>query len=167
MLTATTTVGSALVSERPNDEEPDDDVGQVVPDGRDGYRWVLDASAVLALLFNERGADRVADRIAEGAVMAAVNLTEVGTVLIRRGLTWEVVLGNFCAQVDIEPVSVADVIGAVRLYPGGEPAGLSLGERHCLALANRLKLPAVTTEQGWRGLQLGVEVDVVREPSPG
>ncbi len=97
--------------------------------------------------------------------MATVNLAEIGTVLIRRGLDWERILSGLSGQVDIEPVSVADSLAAVRFYPVGERAGLSLGDRHCLALAYRLNLPAVTTEQAWRGLDLGVEVEVVRDAS--
>ena len=46
---------------------------------------VLDASAALALLYDEPDADAVADHIADGAVISAVNLSEVATILIRHG----------------------------------------------------------------------------------
>jgi ribonuclease VapC len=147
------------------DEEPETDPDESDARDYDRYRSVLDASAGLALLFGEPGAERVADRVAEGAVMTTVNLTEIGTVLIRRGLDWKKILFDFRGQVGIEPVFVADALAATQLYPAGERAGLSLGDRHCLALARRLKLPAVTTEQAWRDLELGVEIDVVRGAS--
>lgn len=144
------------------EDEPEKVPDQSDPSDYDLYRSVLDASAGLALLFAEPGAERVADRVAEGAVMASVNLTEIGTVLIRRGLDWRKILLEIRGQVDIEPVSVADALAATQFYPAGERAGLSLGDRHCLALASRLRLPAITTEQAWRDLDLGVEIDVVR-----
>jgi PIN domain nuclease of toxin-antitoxin system len=43
-----------------------------------------------------------------------------------------------------------------------ENRGLSLGDRSCLALAIALKAPVYTTEQVWRGLDLGVVIHVIR-----
>ena len=48
-------------------------------------RVVLDASALLALLQNEAGAERVADHLSGGA-MSAVNLSEVVAKLIDHGM---------------------------------------------------------------------------------
>ena len=65
---------------------------------------------------------------------------------------------ELAGQVRIEPVSIEDSRAAIGLYPAGKSAGLSICDRHCPALASRLTLTAVTTEQAWRDLELGVEI---------
>jgi len=106
---------------------------------------VLDASAVLALLFNEPGADTVAEHIAAGATMSTVNLSEVATILIRHGRDPDTVLDPLQAQVDILAFTDSDAIATAQLYPLVSAKGLSLGDRACLALARRLNAPAVST----------------------
>jgi len=124
---------------------------------------VLDASAVLALIFAEPGADAVADAIAAGAVISAVNLAEVATVLVRRGRRDpEVVLAPVTAQVAVEPFADLDWPAVARLYPLVSAKGLSFGDRACLALAQRLSVTALTAERVWVGLPHGVSVRDVR-----
>jgi len=41
-------------------------------------------------------------------------------------------------------------------------AGLSLGDRACLATAHVLGLRAVTADRRWSGLSLGVKIDLIR-----
>lgn len=136
-----------------------------VPYGRDKSRSVLDASAVLALLFAEAGADQVASHIAAGAVISAANLSEVATTLVRRDLDWKTIVSRLSEQVDVEAVSSEDALAAAQLYQTGKRVGLSLGDRLCLALALRLQLPAVTAERAWPGLSIDVEVLSIR-PGP-
>lgn len=64
--------------------------------------------------------------------------------------------------VRVEAVSEADAVAAGRLWPLTRAAGLSLGDRCCLALAARLDLTTVTADTAWAGLELDVAVQVIR-----
>lgn len=125
---------------------------------------VLDASALLALLFGEPGAEAVAEAIAAGAALSAVNLAEAATVLVRRGLDAEGILASVRDQVELEPFTAEDALAAAELHRHTTRAGLSLGDRACLALARRLGVPALTAEQPWAKLKLDVPVEVIRTP---
>lgn len=96
---------------------------------------VLDASALLALLLDEPGADVLADAIAPGASVSSVNLGEVATVLVREQRSVDAVLGPVREQVSVEAFIDADAYAVGELYPQVSPKGLSLGSRACLALA--------------------------------
>lgn len=99
---------------------------------------VLDASALLALLHGEPGAQRVVAATA-GAVTSAVNLVEVissSPVPARRGRELER-LGVLGGWLTVEPFTVADALEVVRLRPLTRAEGLSLADRACLALARR------------------------------
>ncbi len=99
---------------------------------------VLDASAVLALLYKEPGAVAVAVDIADGAVISSVNLSEVATILIRHGRDPHTVLTPLRAQVEVVAFTDTDALTAAQLDPHVYSKGLSLGDRACLALAQRL-----------------------------
>lgn len=124
--------------------------------------YVLDASAVLAAFFDELGADYVAERMS-GALLGAVNYSEVVAKLVDRGTPREQIL-EIMAQLDVEVVPVdrdqATTAGLLR----GETrsAGLSLGDRMCLALAIGRNAVALTTDRAWAELELGVTVEVAR-----
>ena len=124
---------------------------------------VLDASALLALLFAEPGAERVADVIAEGAVISAVNLGEVAALLVRHGQEPEKTLARAREQVAVELFTPEDALTAAKLSPLTAPKGLSLGDRACLALAKRLAARAVTAERAWVQLDLDVQIELIRE----
>jgi PIN domain nuclease of toxin-antitoxin system len=124
---------------------------------------VLDASAVLAVLNGEPGAEAVWDCL-PGAHLSAVNAAEVAAKLVDGGLDPEtagqsvVRLGTRLVPFEaVDVVSVADIRSVTR------SAGLSLGDRACLALARRLGLPALTADRQWRGIQVGVEVRLIRD----
>lgn len=125
---------------------------------------VLDASAVLALLNDEPGADAVSAAITDGARMSAANLAEVlGKVGDIGGDTKAVVAGLAAAGVAIEPVDAADaqVVAAIRQVPGG--MSLSLGDRCALALAARSEPSTVlTADRAWGGVDLSVTVVLIR-----
>jgi ribonuclease VapC len=122
---------------------------------------VLDASAILAMLFDEPGAASVADAIADGAAMSTVTHAEIGTVMIRNGRNPDA-LALVAAQVLVEPFNVADAETAAALIVQGAALGLSLGDRACLALAKRLRAPALTAERVWAQLEAGIEVTLIR-----
>jgi PIN domain nuclease of toxin-antitoxin system len=56
----------------------------------------------------------------------------------------------------------SDAVEAARLRPLAVTAGLSLGDRCCLAQAARLGSAVLTSDQDWRELDLPVEVRVFR-----
>ena len=122
----------------------------------------LDASALLALLFGEPGAEEVADAIASGAAASAVNLSEVATVLTRHREDPQQILAPVRDQVVIEPFTDVDALAAAALYPQTASKGLSLGDRSCLALAQRLSVPAVTAEHTWAKLDLEIGIQLIR-----
>ena len=129
---------------------------------------VLDASALLAHLRDEPGADVVADAIASGAVISTVNLAEVFSRVADRGedpakLAAELTQsGLLDGAITVEPFTAADAIEAGRLRPLTRDAGLSLGDRACLALARRLDAPALTADTDWQGVAHGVELRPIR-----
>ena len=123
---------------------------------------ILDASAVLALLFREEGADEVADAIVDGAAISTVNLSEVGTILTRRGQAAEPLLRSVSAQVDVMVFTAEDAIAAATLSVSTRSAGLSLADRACLALAQRLGARAVTADFEWTTVKTGVEIQLIR-----
>lgn len=125
-------------------------------------RVVLDASALLALLQGERGAESLADGLAESAI-SAVNLSEVAAKLAEAGLP-ELELREALGPLGLEVVPFDEELAyrAGLLRPATRGQGLSLGDRACLALARARGLPAVTTDRAWKKLALGVEVRVLR-----
>ena len=129
---------------------------------------VLDASALLAHLRDEPGADFVAEAIAGGAVISTVNLAEVFSRVADRGedpakLAAELTQsGLLDGAITVEPFTTADAIDAGRLRPLTCDAGLSLGDRACLALARRLEAPALTADTDWQGVTHGVELRPIR-----
>ncbi len=132
------------------------------PDPRPGPATaVLDASAILAMLLGEAGAETVADAIANGAAMSTVTYAEVRTVLLRTGRDTNA-LALVAAQVFVESFNVADADTAADLIVKGGRLGLSLGDRACLALAKRLRAPALTAERVWAQLDAGIEVILIR-----
>jgi PIN domain nuclease of toxin-antitoxin system len=123
---------------------------------------VLDASAVLTLLQNEPGAPIVQAAIQAGAALGAVNLAEVISKLAERGMALpDIDSAVDGLALDIVPLdgALARRIGALR--PLTRSAGLSLGDRACLALASS-GLPALTTDRQWAGLAPGIIVQVIR-----
>jgi ribonuclease VapC len=121
---------------------------------------VLDSSAVLALLLGETGSETVAALLG-GSVVSAVNESEVLAVLIRRGATTDeavAVLGTLdLASVAFDSRLAADAAG---LEGPTRPSGLSLGDRCCLALAQRLRRPAFTADRSWAAASGAVSVEI-------
>lgn len=125
---------------------------------------VLDASAVLALLLDEPGAAKVAGVLA-GAQMSAANYAEVFTHYAKLGS----IKSDIEDVVDGLPIEIVPVDGdlakdAGMLRPLTIEAGLSLGDRCCLALARRSGLPAWTADKQWKlvAAAVGVKVTQIR-----
>ncbi len=125
---------------------------------------MLDASAVLAWLRDEPGADIVTGHL-ENAALSAVNLSEVHQKLAQRGVDADRTIRQLRnLGITIEPLDLTDALAASRLRAATRSAGLSLGDRCCLALAARLQAPAVTADNAWSALDLDIEVIAIREP---
>lgn len=124
---------------------------------------VLDASALLAVMFGERGAERIQDIIA-GSVIGAVNLAEVVAKLQERGVP-DAEIDSVVAEIGLPviPFDEAQAMGAGKLRGRTKSLGLSLGDRACLALASARGVPAVTTDQSWSKLDVGVTVVFARD----
>ena len=123
---------------------------------------VLDASALLAWLVQERGADIVGE-VLPRAVISAVNLSEVlyrGQSLGRNVATLPARLGHLGLRV--EPFTAEDALIATDIFARDRRHVLSLADRCCLATATRLGLPAVTDDRAWATLDLEVEVVAFR-----
>lgn len=124
---------------------------------------VLDASALLALLQQETGAVRVAQAITVGAAISTVSVSEVVAKLSEAGVPDDVIRAAL-EQLGLETVpfdaELAYAAGLLRRET--RQAGLSLGDRACLALARRLSLPALTADHLWASLDIGIAVAVIR-----
>ena len=126
-------------------------------------RAVLDASAILAVLFQEPGAEKMTDEIMDLAVVSAVNLAEVQGKLVKMGHPPEDAWSDAnLLETAPEPFTAGQAKIAGSLIAQTEKYGLSLGDRACLALAIALKAPVYTTEQLWRDLKVGVPIHVIR-----
>ncbi len=124
---------------------------------------VLDASAVIAFLRNEKGADVVASAI-PGATISTVNLSEVAAWLSDSGADE----GEIRLTLDGLNLEFSTFDGDAAFAAGGlrratRAKGLSFGDRACLALANRLALAVLTADRSWAELDIGVEVVLIRE----
>ena len=127
-------------------------------------RRVLDASALLAALQNEPGAERVGATL-DAAVISTVNLAEVVAGLARNGATEkEVRAAISMASVTAIAPDEEMAIDAGLLRAITDKAGLSLGDRFCLALARRLRAPALTADRKWAEVvaDTGVPIELIR-----
>ncbi len=123
---------------------------------------VLDASAVLAALAGEPGAD-VVNAALPNAVISTVNLTEVGAKLAERGMNEadiRAAVGMLGLNVVIFDEDAAYAAAMLRVRTRGH--GLSLGDRVCLALGLARGAPILTADRSWARLDVGAEVRLIR-----
>jgi PIN domain nuclease of toxin-antitoxin system len=126
-------------------------------------RIVLDASAVLAFLNEEPGADKLTDALLSEASVSTVNLTEAASKLIQAGDEPDAVwrdLDFFFPSAEWFSVEQAQI--AAKLVQQTRALGLSLGDRACLALGIALKAPVWTTDRSWKKLSVGVPIHLMR-----
>jgi len=110
---------------------------------------VFDASAILALLRDEPGADVVAQYIGDGLI-SAVNFQEVIKGLLRREVPIDAALAMLDAlHLDVRPHGRDDAIAAATLYSATKEFGSSLGDRTCMGLAIAEGLPVLTADREW------------------
>lgn len=123
---------------------------------------VLDASATLALMMGEAGAERVAAFL-PGALMSTVNVAEVVAKLVERDPAAAAKVFRAIGELGIDMVPFdgdqALISGALRSVTCH--AGLSLGDRACLAVAKVKNLPVVTADRAWLRIAEAALVQVV------
>ena len=123
---------------------------------------VLDASALLAYLKDEPGADLV-DGVLRESVMSSVNWAEVVQKSIVAGVEVDGLLHDLeVLGLRIEPFTVEDGEMTGRLWQQTYQAGLSLGDRACLSLGLRLAVPVLTCDRVWGSLNQLVRIQVIR-----
>jgi PIN domain nuclease of toxin-antitoxin system len=125
-------------------------------------KFVLDASAALAVLNEEPGADYVRARL-EDSVIGAVNVVEVGSRLADVGIASDDARRAFALlHLPVIEFGVDLVEIAVALRPATRQLGLSLADRACLALAIRQGAVALTSDRAWTKLDVGCEIELIR-----
>lgn len=115
---------------------------------------VLDASAVLALVRDEFGADKVAPHVGRAAI-SAVNLQEVVKELLLSGLdeaTARELLDEL--RLDVRSHDADAAYAAAALHAQTRQYGRGLGDRSCLALAVQLNVPALTADREWKKVKV-------------
>ncbi len=124
---------------------------------------VFDASAILALLRDEPGADVVAQYIGDGLI-SAVNFQEVIKGLLRREVPIDAALAMLDAlHLDVRPHERDDAIAAAKLYPATKEFGSGLGDRTCMALAIAEGLPVLTADREWAKIEIpGLTLSLAR-----
>ena len=123
---------------------------------------VLDASALIAFLRKERGAEKVADVLTRSCI-SAVNLAETLSKLVEYGKAVDEVAYQIeRLQIPIIPFDAeqARIVGS--LWKATRPVGMSLGDRACLSLALSRNVPALTVEREWETVDVGVQVILIR-----
>lgn len=123
---------------------------------------VFDSSALLAITFEEEGAEIAAQALNDG-IISAVNASEVITRYVDLGASEEEALTSFRAfSLEIYPFdeSLAIVTGLMR--SATRDAGLSLGDRACLALAIRERARVLTADRAWATLDMDIAVELIR-----
>lgn len=125
-------------------------------------RSVLDSSVLLAILKNEQFDDKLLDVI-EGAAMSAVNFTEVWSKIYDLGLMeaprTKIVFGLLSS---IEPFTESQARLAADLRNVTRRAGLSLGDRACLALALTIRGEVYTADRQWQNVNVGCDIHLIR-----
>ena len=125
-------------------------------------KYVLDASALLTLLNEEPGKERV-EAILSQAAVSTVSVAETIGKLVDAGMTEEdsktsLELLNL-GVVDFD-LQMARIAGALKLTT--KALGLSLGDRCCLALGLARKHTVVTADRSWSKFKLAINIEVLR-----
>lgn len=123
---------------------------------------ILDASALLAVLFDEPGRERV-EAVGAHAIISAINMAEAYAKLSDRGTDDEEI------RTTLESISVKiiDFDDRQAMMTGGlrkmtRKFGLSLGDRACLALAIQKNAVVLTADRAWIELDIGVKIELIR-----
>jgi PIN domain nuclease of toxin-antitoxin system len=124
--------------------------------------FVLDASALLALLNEEPGKDLVPEAIGDCSI-SAVSYCEMIGKLIDAGVPDDDARETVeLLNIEIVDFDAEPAVQAASLRLATKSFGLSLGERCCLALGVARKATVLTSERAWSKLRMGLRVKVIR-----
>lgn len=125
--------------------------------------FVLDSSAILAIVRGEAGADKALALAREGSCTSSVNVAEIVTKCVE----WqypEAVAIDVIESCGIEVVALEQdhAVLAGQLRRKASKGVLSLGDRACIATAIGLNATAVTADRIWSKLDLGCRIELIR-----
>lgn len=125
--------------------------------------YVLDASALMAIILDERGAD-VVRQAGRGSEISIINVAEVMSIVAERGGDpWKV--DKFIIEMGLRVRAFREGHAAevARLRPLTKHLGLGFGDRACLAQGIASKWPILTGDHDWAKLDLGLDVRLIRD----
>lgn len=130
---------------------------------------VLDASALLAVLYAEAGRPVVIEAIADGAAVSVFNWAEVLSKVAADGDDPHQVAARLGANerttgaaIRLEAPDADECIAIAHFRLITKPQGLSLADRACIALAARLGVPALTADRSWTGAEVEADIELIR-----
>jgi ribonuclease VapC len=124
---------------------------------------VLDASAILAVIYGEHGAEKLTPELLANSLVSSVNLAEVHSKLVARGWDVEQAWDDSTSVVgQILPFTMEQAKTAGNLFLTTRSLGLSLGDRACLALALEHNALVYTAERSWKNLKLDLRINLIR-----
>lgn len=123
---------------------------------------VFDSSALLAISFDEAGAQHAARGLKDG-MMSAINVAEVISRYVDQGASKEEARASLQAfGLEIRPFDETQAMAAGLMRTATQKLGLSLGDRACLALAVQEGATVFTADRTWAALDLEVDVELIR-----
>jgi ribonuclease VapC len=127
-----------------------------------GMQYILDASLILANFNGERGGERLADFVGDAAI-SVVTYIEVVTKLVDGGVPFDAADRSLSTlALPLIDVDASLARRAAELRSATRAGGLSLADRLCLATAESLGATAVTADQAWRKISIGIPTEFVR-----
>ena len=127
--------------------------------------FVMDASAILAMVHGEPGED-IVRRNLPGSIVSAVNVAEIGARLADHGIGETTIRDSIAATgLEIVRFDAELAFASASLRAATRRQGLSLGDRACLALAQQRGMAVLTADRAWSRLDLGITVELIRRPS--
>jgi ribonuclease VapC len=126
--------------------------------------YILDSSALLAVIADEPGQEQVRPLMNHAAI-TAVNACEVVSKLISRDVAPDEAIAAV-VEMDIHIATFDDRLAfeAATILPATRSLGLSLGDRACLAYARLNGTSVLTADKVWKKLaaKLGIDIRVIR-----
>lgn len=124
--------------------------------------FVLDASAILAIAFNEPGSELAMERMPRACV-SAVNYSEVCAKMVDKGFD----VREACDWLEAMRLDVIDFARpeaklAAALRETKSLRRISFADRACISLASREGATAVSTDRAWAELDLPCPVELIR-----
>jgi len=126
-------------------------------------RCVLDASAILAVLLEEPGHERLTSALLSEAIASTVNIAEVQTKLMRHGGAPDKAWSDAVSVIrELYTFDEEQARRAGGLVAQTQSLGLSLGDRACLALGLTLRSPIYSSDKSWKKVHVGVPIHIIR-----